>query len=202
MLGVGDVDVKDKIFQRVCVCRSFRLNGLQKILESTDFQVEPSVLLICVGDLNASGHFYNHIESYIVDFEKAENVISTWHPSSSCDLHKKWREWYRSEFEENFKVENLAELLYHEAGCFKNCPDKKDNILDYLKSVTRNYLSFYIRSRHLKHKRMQVADYIQNLIQQLRSAKLNRIHWILSAAEFEAFIDFLTSSDFLTSLTS
>lgn len=112
MAGVAELD---RIFNTVSVCRTFRLNGLQEILRRTQLNIKPVALLYQIGDLSNRGYFDTNVANYIVDHQKAKNVIPTLHDPSSIKLHKEWRAWYQEEFRRYFKPDDLAELLYHEA---------------------------------------------------------------------------------------
>ncbi len=182
---------KDEIFQRVCVCRSFRLEGLLEILKRTDSQVEPTTLFMWVGDLNASGHFRTLIGSYIVNHDKAKETISKWNDSLYCEEHNNWRDWYKSEFEKKWKGEDLAELLYLEAASFRKGSHTARNILDHLKLKTTEYLHRYIQAKQLQKQPGEIANYIENLIKQIQLDILNRLHWILPNSEDEIYIKFL-----------
>lgn len=180
------------VLRCVSVCRSFRLEGLQTVLIQIHSKVEPVKLIWDIGDLSAKGYISGG--RYVVNHKKVKDVIQKLEKSLRCELHKKWGEWYQGEFEKKGNVEDLAELLYHEASYLKES-DPGGDVLEYLKSEAKEHLSFYT-SKHLKDKPEELTEYIKNLIEQLEREDLDRIDWILEPIEHEAFIKFLNSLNF------
>jgi hypothetical protein len=205
----------NEIFLRMCVCHSFKLSGLKKILEifPTTSSVDPDTLPRIIEELITGGY----VESkdltdvhYIVSREKAEIAIQKLNGPSFCNLHIAWCEWFQSEFEKNFKVNDLAALLYHEAVCLKKCTTTGKNIIDYLKPKLQEHLwkyySFIARNINFpfsipsdiqqiraalisymensgdQDKKREVTDYVQQLVE--RTSKLSMFDEILSVTEF------------------
>jgi hypothetical protein len=143
------MSVLNEIFERVCVCRSFRLSGLNSILQRFPPRstIETTTLPYLIGDFLGEGYVYirRGIVEYIVTRERAEAVIPSLNDPTECTLHDAWHDWYEAEFEREHGFEYLAELLYHEAVYFKKCTSG-ENILKFLQSKVRGHLWNYCRS--------------------------------------------------------
>ena len=111
-MGAASTELIDRIRDTVSVCRSFRLNGLQEVLKRTELEVTPVALIWQVGDLSAQGYLDSNISSFIVKRDQVQQVKS----GLGEELHREWREWYREEYWRYFKVDDLAELIFHEAA--------------------------------------------------------------------------------------
>lgn len=183
-----------QLFEHVCVCRSFKLDGLQAILRQTGIQIELPILFKTIGDLNASGWLHTYIGSYIVDRSKAIERIESWEEndiSLSYERYKTWRDWYQNEFQKRWKVEDLAELLYHEAACFIKDPSLQGDVVEYLKGKTKKYLNVFLQLGQSPKQSEEITQYITKFIKQLKSTELDRLEWILSHSEYEAYFAFL-----------
>lgn len=189
------IDQKDVIFHCVSVCRSFTLEGLLEINKTLPSPIAPVDLIWKIGELSARGDIMGG--QYIVNHEKAkefiENTKDTSGKPSISDLHEAWRDWYQSKFEQNYKAEDLAELLYHEAAYFKYSEPQGD-VIHHLQAKTRHYLRTYSQSDHFRQE--EFAEYKKHLITQLECEELDRIDWIMSSNEdLTAFIKFIDSVD-------
>ncbi len=214
----------DKIFIRASICRAFNLSGLQEVLQRTDFPVTPVELIWQVGDLNAKDYVTlgSDISNYIVNRQKAEPTIQKLEEPSLCRLHDAWHDWFREEFEQHFRVEDLGSLLYHETTYHKRCTERGKNTLKFLKEKVQDYLGKYFRavaeeleipssvsipdlrqafatllsSMKPEHREKQkdVTEYIPRLIQQFQQLyEANMFKNVLSTSEYESFIEFLMS---------
>lgn len=146
----------DEIFIRVCVCRSFRLSGLNHILQKFPINSEKFTtlkLLELIGKLTSEGYVGSRlgITEYIVNRKKAERVELN--DSSPCELHAAWRDWYDDEFGRYHRFEDLSEWLYHEAAYMKKSPEestsRRERILESLKSEVQirlwDYYGFVVK---------------------------------------------------------
>ncbi|MDM8548774.1 hypothetical protein QUF72_01800 [Desulfobacterales bacterium HSG2] len=211
-------DLIEIIFYRVCVCRTFQLSGLQAILSEFPINppIEDSALVFILGDLARANCITIESQYCIVRPEKASELISKLTEPSFCELNDVWRKWYKSLYEQKFRVYDLANYLYHEISYVMECTNEKINIYDYLKSETEECLWKYYHSnlkepdappilsdlnirqalRMLGHrlsdpKRKEAVHYIKNLRELMTSLKL--FEGILSESECEMYIDYLKS---------
>lgn len=213
-------DVTAEIFQRVYVCRAFRLSGLHQILQR--FPTSPPIDLIMLpwklGDLAQAKQIYNEQGYYVVNPDKGRDFSVEPSEPSACTLHDAWRDWYQLEFGKHHQYQELAELLYHEAA-YSKCTAATELIVILQKNVEK-YLWEYCRSfedlftpnftlpfPHLKKAFEQLTIYLQNngyeeqanevssYLENLRDwiAKLNRWDGILSVSEYKTFSTFLNS---------
>jgi hypothetical protein len=143
----------DRIFKRVVVCKSFRLSGLHHILQRFPTETptsDPFQLIRLVGELNAAQYVYQksgNINDYMINPEKARQVLPTLENPSACTLHDAWHDWYRREYDNGHRVEDLAALLYHEFMYLTKCQNSQAPTLDLLQDKFQEYLWGLCRSQ-------------------------------------------------------
>ncbi len=145
-----------QIFDRVCVCHSFQLSGLQAILKTfpTEPPIEDHVLTWITGELNRAEYIMSENQYHIIRQEKkiSEFFLKLEEPSY-CSLNKAWLEWYESKYRRYFRVYDLASLLfhhisyYHDTPYHKACEQEKNSILDHLQSEVEKHLWEYCWSK-------------------------------------------------------
>ncbi len=185
----------EEIFQYICVCRFFYNSALPYVLERVGSRIRSTEIIWLVGDLQTKGFLrpYGSIGE-LVNYEAAQAVISTWENYNIFTqyLHEVWRDWYRTEFQKNLSPEYLADLLYHEAAFVKYVRNESENMLDFLKAKTQEYLSCYRDKLHSVD--YELNNPIQTLRQYISSEELDRFwSWILPPLELKAFVDFIDS---------
>jgi hypothetical protein len=141
MTGISELD---DIFAATSVCRSFRLNGLQEILKRTESDIRPVTLIWQVGDLSARGYFdTSPVVKFIVNRDKAREVVPNLTDPTPQQLHEKWLDWYQEEFNRYYKADDLSELLFHKAAVLKQEGNSSQKILEHLEKTTQDSLWNY-----------------------------------------------------------
>lgn len=147
MPGIGG----SQILNTVSVCRTFRLDGLQEVLRKTNPQIKPVSLIWQVGELSAQDYVDTSVANFLVKKKAPDEVFPHLGKSDIQDLHKGWRDWYRDEFRRYWKVDDLAELLFHEAASFDSAVTPAPSLLAYLKQQTETYLWQYYDAMNQRH---------------------------------------------------
>ena len=179
-----------QIFAIVCVCRSFKLDGLIEVMQRFVTTFDYAELIWLMGDLSASEMLHHGIGNYVVNHAIAKGYILQMEASHILQLHENWRDWYQKEFRKNNQAEDLAELLFHEAACFKYRPSSKGKICNVLQNKTKEYLKFYVSQTASAIE--EIGRYIIKLIKLLDSETLDRLEWIFpSQEEYTEYFDFL-----------
>ena len=217
-------DLTAELFQRIHVCRAFRLSGLHHILQrfSTIPPIDKNKLPWKLGDLVQAKYIYNEKGYYVVDPERVKDFSPKSPDFSACSLHDAWRDWYQLEFGKHHQHQELAELLYHEAA-YSKCTAASEliailqkNVEKYLWEYCRSFeslftptftlpfphlknafeqLTIYLQDNGYEELSNDVSSYLEHLIDWL--TKLNRWDEMVSSSEYDTFITFLNSLNYL-----